>query len=68
MELASQGFTTLPPPLSIAGLNDSPLEFSANKNQPIIREISDDNDRRSEKGDNRRDRDARDSRENNRRY
>ncbi|XP_058798366.1 ecto-NOX disulfide-thiol exchanger 2 [Phymastichus coffea] len=67
IELASQGFPPMPPPISIPGMNDSPLEFSTNKNQPVIREASDDNDRRSDKSDGRRDRDTRDIRDNNRR-
>ncbi|EFN61407.1 Ecto-NOX disulfide-thiol exchanger 2 [Camponotus floridanus] len=73
MELAGQGFPPLPPPpIPLPGMNDSPLEFSTNKNQPpIVRETSDDNsDRRSDKNDNRRDRenrDSRDTRDNNRR-
>ena len=68
MELASQGFPPLPPPIAIPGMNDSPLEFSTNKNQPpMIRDSSEDIDRRSDKNDNRRDRDSRDSRDNSRR-
>lgn len=73
MELAGQGFPPLPPPpIPLPGMNDSPLEFSTNKNQPpIVRETSDDSsDRRSDKNDNRRDRenrDSRDTRDNNRR-
>ncbi|CAD6215710.1 GSCOCG00000521001-RA-CDS [Cotesia congregata] len=35
MELASQGFPPLPPPLPpLPGMNDSPLEFATKKNQP----------------------------------
>ncbi|XP_011689403.1 PREDICTED: ecto-NOX disulfide-thiol exchanger 2 [Wasmannia auropunctata] len=66
MELAGQGFPPLPPPpIPLPGMNDSPLEFSTNKNQPpVVRETSDDSgDRRSDKNDNRRDRENRDSRE-----
>lgn len=71
MELANQGFPPLPP-IPLPGMNDSPLEFSTNKNQPpVIRETSDDNnDRRNDKND-RRDRESRDNREprdSNRRY
>ncbi|XP_046609696.1 ecto-NOX disulfide-thiol exchanger 2 isoform X1 [Neodiprion virginianus] len=53
------GFPPLPPAIAIPGMNDSPLEFSTNKNQPpIARESTEDNnDRRSDKGDVRRDRD-----------
>lgn len=73
MELTSQGFPPLPPPLPLPGMNDSPLEFSTNKNQPpVIRETTDDsNDRKSDKSDNKRDResrDNRDARDNSRRY
>lgn len=74
MELAGQGFPPLPPPpIPLPGMNDSPLEFSTNKNQPpVVRETSDDSsDRRSDKNDNRRDRenrDSRDARDNNRRW
>lgn len=68
MELASQGFPPLPPPIPLPGMNDSPLEFSTNKNQAsIIRDNSDDNDRRSEKSESRRDRDSRDMRDSGRR-
>lgn len=65
MELASQGFPPLPPPLPLPGMNDSPLEFSTNKNQPpVVRESTEEaSDRRSDKGDGRRDRDSRDSRD-----
>ncbi|XP_014211999.1 ecto-NOX disulfide-thiol exchanger 2 isoform X2 [Copidosoma floridanum] len=63
IELASQGFSPLPPPMSLPGMNDSPLEFNANKNQPCVRESTEDNDRRSNKNENRRDRDGRDSRD-----
>lgn len=65
MELAGQGFPPLPPPIPLPGMNDSPLEFSTNKNQPpVVRETPDDNnDRRSDKTDNRRDRENRDNRE-----
>ncbi|KAL2715025.1 ecto-NOX disulfide-thiol exchanger 2 [Vespula squamosa] len=66
MELTGQGFPPLPPPIPLPGMNDSPLEFSTNKNQPpIVRESSEDtNDRRNDKNDNRRERDSRDGREN----
>ncbi|XP_043673893.1 ecto-NOX disulfide-thiol exchanger 2 isoform X1 [Vespula pensylvanica] len=66
MELTGQGFPPLPPPIPLPGMNDSPLEFSTNKNQPpVVRESSEDtNDRRSDKNDNRRERDSRDGREN----
>lgn len=72
MELAGQGFPPLPP-IPLPGMNDSPLEFSTNKNQPpVVRETSDDsNERRNDKNDNRRDRENRDNRETrdtNRRY
>lgn len=65
MELAGQGFPPLPPPLPLPGMNDSPLEFSTNKNQPpAVRETTDDSlDRRNDKNDSRRDRDNRDSRD-----
>ena len=65
MELATQGFPPLPPPLPLPGMNDSPLEFSTNKNQPpVIRESTEDtNDRRSEKSDGRRERESRDARD-----
>ncbi|XP_012265272.1 ecto-NOX disulfide-thiol exchanger 2 [Athalia rosae] len=70
MELTAQtamgpGFPPLPPQISIPGMNDSPLEFSTNKNQPpMARESTDDgNDRRSDKSDNRRDRDRERDRE-----
>lgn len=60
-----QGFPPLPPPISIPGMNDSPLEFSTNKNQPpMARESTDDNnERRSDKGDSRRERDRERDRE-----
>ncbi|XP_033328875.1 ecto-NOX disulfide-thiol exchanger 2 isoform X2 [Megalopta genalis] len=66
MELASQGFPPLPPPIPLPGMNDSPLEFSTNKNQPpLARESSDDNnDKRSEKNDIRRERENREGRDN----
>ncbi|XP_076286870.1 ecto-NOX disulfide-thiol exchanger 2 isoform X1 [Lasioglossum baleicum] len=66
MELASQGFPPLPPPIPLPGMNDSPLEFSTNKNQPpLARESSDDNnDKRTEKNDIRRERENRDGRDN----
>ncbi|XP_076623463.1 ecto-NOX disulfide-thiol exchanger 2 [Colletes latitarsis] len=66
MELAGQGFPPLPPPIPLPGMNDSPLEFSTNKNQPpVVRETSDDsNDKRNEKNDVRRDRENRDNRDN----
>ena len=59
IDLASQGFATLPPPITLPpGMNDASIEFIANKNQPqIIRENSESIDRRSDKGDGRRDRD-----------
>ncbi|XP_063976097.1 ecto-NOX disulfide-thiol exchanger 2 [Diachasmimorpha longicaudata] len=65
MELASQGFPPLPPPLPLPGMNDSPLEFSTNKNQPpAVRESTEEStDRRGDKNDIRRDRDTRDSRD-----
>lgn len=65
MELASQGFPPLPP-IPLPGMNDSPLEFSTNKNQPpIVRESTDEsNERRNEKNDNRKEREARENREN----
>lgn len=51
-------------------MNDAPLEFATNKNQPpVVRETineSMDSERRTDKFDNRRDRDSRDSRD--RRY
>ncbi|XP_017892392.1 ecto-NOX disulfide-thiol exchanger 2 isoform X2 [Ceratina calcarata] len=66
MELAGQGFPPLPPPIPLPGMNDSPLEFSTNKNQPpVVRETSEDtNDKRSEKNDVRRERETRDCRDN----
>ncbi|KAK0168089.1 hypothetical protein PV327_001925 [Microctonus hyperodae] len=68
MELAGQGFPPLPPPIPLPGMNDSPLEFSTNKNQPpTVRESTEDSsiDRRNDKNDNsRRDRDTRESRDN----
>ncbi|XP_076248942.1 ecto-NOX disulfide-thiol exchanger 2 [Calliopsis andreniformis] len=66
MELAGQGFPPLPPPLPLPGMNDSPLEFSTNKNQPpVVRETSEDNnDKRNEKNDGRRERESRDNRDN----
>uniref|UniRef100_A0A0C9QNE3 Enox1_0 protein n=1 Tax=Fopius arisanus TaxID=64838 RepID=A0A0C9QNE3_9HYME len=69
MELASQGFPPLPPPLPLPGMNDSPLEFSTNKNQPpAVRESTEDPvDRRCDKNPVRRDREARDTRDNGRR-
>ncbi|KAG7211145.1 hypothetical protein KM043_010469 [Ampulex compressa] len=72
MELAGQGFPALPAPIPLPGMNDSPLEFSTNKNQPpVVRESTDEsNDRRSEKNEGRRERenrDGRDNRDNNRR-
>ncbi|XP_034934226.1 ecto-NOX disulfide-thiol exchanger 2 isoform X2 [Chelonus insularis] len=78
MELTGQGFPPLPPPPSIPlpGMNDSPLEFSTNKNQPPSgRDNSEDSsfDRiRNDKNESRRDcgdnRDSnRDNRDNNRR-
>lgn len=51
MELASQGFPPLPPPLPpLPGMNDSPLEFATKKNQPPpIRESTEESaDRRAE--------------------
>ncbi|OXU25436.1 hypothetical protein TSAR_015699 [Trichomalopsis sarcophagae] len=68
MELATQGFPPLPPPIQIPGMNDSPLEFSTNKNQPsIIQDSPEDNDRRNDKNESRRDRDSRDNRDSGRR-
>ncbi|XP_031840381.1 ecto-NOX disulfide-thiol exchanger 2 isoform X4 [Nomia melanderi] len=66
MELASQGFPPLPPPIPLPGMNDSPLEFSTNKNQPpLARESMDDNnDKKTEKNDIRRERENRESRDN----
>ncbi|XP_017753347.1 PREDICTED: ecto-NOX disulfide-thiol exchanger 2 isoform X2 [Eufriesea mexicana] len=66
MKLAGQGFPPLPPPISLPGMNDSPLEFSTNKNQPpVVRETSEDNsDKRNEKSDIRRKRENRDNRDN----
>lgn len=66
MELAGQGFPPLPPPIPLPGMNDSPLEFSTNKNQPpVVREASEDNsDKRNEKSDIRRERENRDNRDN----
>ncbi|CAK9798317.1 Ecto-NOX disulfide-thiol exchanger 1 [Anthophora quadrimaculata] len=66
MELAGQGFPPLPPPIPMPGMNDSPLEFSTNKNQPpVVRESSEDNsDKRSEKNEVRRERENRDNRDN----
>lgn len=66
MELAGQGFPPLPPPLPLPGMNDTPLEFSTNKNQPpIVRETTDEsNERRGDKGDRSRDRDTRENRDN----
>lgn len=66
MELAGQGFPPLPPPIPLPGMNDSPLEFSTNKNQPpVVRETSEDaNDKRNEKNDVRRERENRDCRDN----
>ncbi|XP_074093740.1 ecto-NOX disulfide-thiol exchanger 2 isoform X2 [Cotesia typhae] len=51
MELASQGFPPLPPPLPpLPSMNDSPLEFATEKNQPSpIRESPEESaDRRAE--------------------
>lgn len=68
MELAGSRFPPLPPPISIATMNDSALEFTTNKNQPVIvRENLDDNERRCDKSENRRERDNRDSRDSGRR-
>lgn len=66
MDLTGQGFPPLPPPIPLPGMNDSPLEFSTNKNQPpVVRETSEDNnDKRGEKCDIRRDRETRDNRDN----
>ncbi|XP_076764611.1 ecto-NOX disulfide-thiol exchanger 2 isoform X3 [Xylocopa sonorina] len=66
MELTSQGFPPLPPPMPLPGMNDSPLEFSTNKNQPpVVRETSEDSsDKRNEKSDIRRERENRDNRDN----
>lgn len=65
MDLASQGFPPLPPPIPLPGMNDSPLEFSTNKNQPpVVREAPEDNsDKRNEKSDIRRERENRDNRD-----
>lgn len=65
MEMGGQGFPPLPPPLPLPGMNDSPLEFATNKNQPpVVRESTEDTgDRRSEKSDGRRDRESRDLRD-----
>lgn len=72
MELAGQGFPPLPSPIPLPGMNDSPLEFTTNKNQPpVVRETSEDSgDKRSEKSDVRRERENRDNRDNrdNRRF
>lgn len=69
IELASSGFPTLPAPIPIASMSDSPLEFATNKNQPIIiKDNTDDTDRRCDKSESRRDRDSRDNRESGRRY
>ncbi|XP_053995111.1 ecto-NOX disulfide-thiol exchanger 2 [Hylaeus volcanicus] len=66
MELAGQGFPPLPPPIPLPGMNDSPLEFSTNKNQPpVARETSEDNsDKRNEKNNVKRERENRDNRGN----
>ncbi|KOC61476.1 Ecto-NOX disulfide-thiol exchanger 1 [Habropoda laboriosa] len=66
MELTGQGFPPLPPPIPMPGMNDSPLEFSTNKNQPpVVRETSEDSsDKRSEKNEIRRERENRDNRDN----
>lgn len=60
MELASQGFPPLPPPIPLPGMNDSPLEFSTSKNQPpVVRESTEDNnERRDDKNDSRKERDS----------
>ncbi|XP_012276181.1 ecto-NOX disulfide-thiol exchanger 2 [Orussus abietinus] len=65
MELASQGFPPLPPPIPLPGMNDTPLEFSTNKNQPpMARETAEEtSDRKNEKNDNRRERDSRENRD-----
>ncbi|XP_033210952.1 ecto-NOX disulfide-thiol exchanger 2 isoform X2 [Belonocnema kinseyi] len=66
MELASQGFPPLPPPIPLPGMNDSPLEFSTSKNQPpVVRESTEDNnERKNDKNDSRKERDSREGREN----
>ncbi|KAL7303960.1 hypothetical protein TKK_0003618 [Trichogramma kaykai] len=57
IDLSSQGFSTLPPQITLPGMNDASLEFIANKNQSqIIRENSDGIERRNDKNDARRDR------------